>query len=247
MPEPAPRRIAMWSGPRNISTALMRSWENRPDTFVTDEPFYAHYLAATGLDHPGRNEVIASQERDWRKVAARLTGPVPDGKPIWYQKQMAHHLLPGMEGEWLESLEHCFLIRDPAEMLTSLLHFLPEPTLADTGLPQQVALFDRVASRGRRPPPVLDARDVLTDPEGMLRRLCAALRLPFTEAMLSWPPGRRETDGVWAEHWYAAVERTTTFQPYRPKEEAVPPRFQGLLDECTVLYNRLAAVRLRAA
>jgi hypothetical protein len=249
MAEPGPRRIAMWSGPRNISTAMMRAWENRPDTFVTDEPFYAHYLAATGLDHPGREEVIASQEQDWRKVAARLTGEVPDGKHVWYQKHMAHHLLPDMEreGEWLSSLEPCFLIRDPAEMLTSLLHFLPEPTLADTGLPQQVALFERVSARTGRTPPVLDARDVLTDPEAMLRRLCAELDLPFTEAMLSWPPGRRPTDGVWAKHWYAAVEQTTTFQPYRPKHDPFPSHLRALLADCTPLYDQLHALRLSPA
>src|SRR5437868_11779478 len=140
----ARRRIAMWSGPRNISTALMRSWGNRPDTFVADEPLYAHYLKTTGLPHPGAAEVIASQEADWRKVAAWLTGPVPEGKRIWYQKHMAHHLLPDIDGEWLAALTHCFLIRNPEDMLPSLLRFLPGAGLRDTGLPQQIALFERV-------------------------------------------------------------------------------------------------------
>src|SRR4051794_26331482 len=210
----AQRPIAMWSGPRNISTALLRSWGNRPDTFVTDEPLYAHYLQATGLPHPGAAEVIASQDADWRKVTAWLTGAVPEGKQIWYQKHMAHHLLPGIGREWLAGLTHCFLIREPREMLTSLVHFIPQPVLEDTGLPQQAALFAEERERTGRTPPVLDAREVLEDPRGLLESLCGALDVPFREEMLSWAPGRRATDGVWAKHWYAAVERSTTFQPY---------------------------------
>lgn len=239
-------RVAMWSGPRNISTALLRSWGNRPDTFVCDEPLYAHYLHQTGLDHPGADEVIASQDTDWRKVVAWLTGPVPDGKPIFYQKHMAHHLLPDVGRDWLGRVSNCFLIRDPREMLTSLLKILPNPTLADTGYPQQVEILDWVQQRSGTTPPVLDARDVLADPRGQLELLCAALGVPFTEAMLSWPAGRRATDGVWAKHWYDAVERSTGFQPYTPKEEKVPPAFRDLCDQCVALYERLHACRLTA-
>jgi hypothetical protein len=247
MPTPiSPLRLAMWSGPRNISTALMRSWGNRPDTVVCDEPLYAHYLRVTGLPHPGRDEVIDSQEGDWRKVAAWLTGPIPDRRPIFYQKHMAHHLLPGIERGWLSRLTHCFLLREPREMLTSLVHFIPEPTLADTGLPQQVELFEWAAERQDRYPPVLDARDVLENPRGMLQALCARLRLPFTEVMLSWPAGPRSTDGVWAKHWYASVEKTTSFEPYLPKPDPVPPKLEKLLEQCEALYERLHPYRLTA-
>jgi hypothetical protein len=240
-----PRRLAIWSGPRNISTAMMRARGSRPDTFVCDEPLYAHYLLVTGIPHPGAGEVIRCHETDWRKVVSWLTGPIPEGKRIFYQKQMAHHLLPQIELDWLPELTHAFLIREPREMLTSLIQVTPAPTLADTGLPQQVDLFERERRRTGAVPPVVDARDVLTDPRGMLERLCQALDVPFTEEMLSWPPGRRDTDGVWAKHWYAAVERSTSFQPYQAKPDAVPAHLTDLLARCEALYAPLYACRLR--
>ena len=173
--------LAMWSGPRNISTAFMRAFENRPDTFVCDEPFYAHYLQMTGLPHPGREEVIASQETDWGKVAAWLTGPVPEGKSIFYQKHMAHHLLPDMGREWLSRVTNCFLIRDPRAMLRSLVAKYPNPALSDTGLPQQWEIFDRVRQETGRVPPVIDARDLLANPRALLRVLCDTLQIPFSD------------------------------------------------------------------
>ncbi len=237
----------MWSGPRNVSTAMMRAWENRTDTFVTDEPFYAHYLHETGIVHPGRDEVIQSQSTDWQQVAAWITGSVPNARGIWYQKHMAHHLLPHMGREWLGNLSHGFLIREPREMLTSLVHNLPEPTVADTGLPQQVELLELLIAATGQIPPVVDARDVLENPAGMLQALCAAFGVPFEERMLAWPPGRRETDGVWAPHWYAAVELSTGFHSYRPKPDPVPPALGPVLAECEVLYARLSAYRLAPA
>jgi hypothetical protein len=239
-------RIAMWSGPRNISTTLMRSFGARLDTAVADEPLYAHYLLATGIDHPGRQEVIARHETDWRKVAAWLTGPVPGGKRVFYQKHMSKHLLPGVGREWLNGLTHAFLIRDPAEMLASFARVVAEPALADTGLPEQVELFEQVADRLGRAPPVVDARDVLTDPPGVLSRLCAELGLDYTDAMLTWPAGRRDTDGTWAPHWYAAVEQSTGFGPPPPRVESLPAALERVLDECRPHYERLAAFRLRA-
>ncbi|MGQ0554281.1 MAG: HAD family hydrolase [Planctomycetota bacterium] len=213
-------RLAMWSGPRNISTALMRAWSSRADTFVTDEPLYAHYLQATGVSHPGRQAVLAAHDADWRRVAAWLTGPVPQGRRHWYQKHMAHHLLPQIERPWLDGLRHAFLIREPAEMLTSLLKVTPAAGLADTGLPQQLELFERVAEREGRAPPVLDAADVLRDPRRALTALCEALGVPFDEAMLSWKPGPHPDDGVWGPHWYEAVWRSTGFQPPRDAAHA---------------------------
>ena len=237
-------RIAMWSGPRNISTALLRSWGNRPDTFVSDEPLYAHYLAETGLDHPGRDEILTHCEADWRAVADHLTGPVPEGRSLWYQKHMAHHLLPGVGREWLGELRHAFLIRDPRAMVLSLDKVTPDPELEDTGLPQQVELFEAL-SRGGAAPPVIDARDVLEAPEAMLRALCSALGVEFLPAMLTWPAGARATDGVWAPHWYANVERSTGFGPYRPSEEDLPARLEPVVEACREPYQLLHAARLR--
>jgi hypothetical protein len=239
-------RIAMWSGPRNISTALMRAFENRPDTVVTDEPLYGHYLLRTGLDHPGREAVIAAQETDWRTVTAALTGPVPGGGRIWYQKHMAHHLLPEIGRDWLDLLTNCFLIRDPRQVLASYVRTRTQPTLADVGLSQQVEIFEHVRARTGRAPPVLDARDVLADPRRMLGLLCAALGIPFSERMLAWPAGPRPSDGVWGVHWYQSVWRSTGFRPYRSPSTPLPEALQGLAEACAPYYRMLHAHRLGA-
>jgi sulfotransferase family protein len=242
--EPRILRVAMWSGPRNISTALMRAWGNRADTVVCDEPFYAYYLRETGRPHPGRDEVLAAHESDWKKVVASLLGELPSGKTVFYQKHMAHHLLPAVDRAWLASVEHAFLIRDPGEMLASLIRVTPDPRLEDTGLPQQWEIFELERTRRGRTPPVVDARDVLGDPPGLLRRLCAELNVPFDEAMLAWAPGPRATDGVWARHWYAAVEASTGFEPYRAGPAVLPDRLSGLREICADYYERLHAHRL---
>lgn len=235
----------MWSGPRNISTALMRAWENRPDTIVCDEPLYAHYLLSRPeVDHPGRDEVIAGHESDWRRVVAWLTGPPPGGRRVFYQKHMAHHLLPHIGREWLDDVTHAFLIRDPREMLPSLHKIAPNPGLADTGLPQQIEILDYVERRTGRAPPVIDARDVLENPRRVLTLLCQRLGLEFSDAMLAWPAGPRATDGVWARHWYEAVEKSTGFQPYSPKREPLPAALEPLLADCRPYYERLHALRL---
>ena len=240
-----PLRLAMWSGPRNISTAMMRAWGNRPDAFVTDEPLYAHYLKVTGRVHPGGAETVAQGETDPAKVVAWLTGPVPGGKAVWYQKHMTHHLLPHLDRGWMRRLTNCFLIRDPREMLTSLVKHVPDMTLPDTGYAQQAGIFDLVRDwNGGRTPPVLDARDVLENPRRMLGLLCEALGVEFTDRMLSWEPGLRETDGVWAKYWYKEVEHTTSFRPYQPKAERLDPKFAPLLDECVALYERMYPHRL---
>jgi hypothetical protein len=238
-------RLAMWSGPRNLSTALMRSFESRRDALVCDEPLYAHYLKVTKLPHPGADEVIARHERDWRAVARFLTGPVPEGTRVFYQKHMSHHLLPEIGRDWLWQLEHCFLIRDPAEVLPSLDAVYRDPRLEDTGLPQQVELFEEVRRRTGRVPPVVDARDLLADPRAMLSRLCEGVGLDFRESMLSWQPGPRATDGVWAKHWYAGVERSTGFELWKKKDVRVPERLRPLLERCRGLYDILHAHRLR--
>lgn len=240
-----PLRVAMWSGPRNISTAMMRAWGNRPDTFVCDEPLYAHYLSATGREHRGAAEVIAAGETDVGKVIDYLLGPVPGGRAVFYQKHMSHHLLPHIDRGWVRRLANCFLIREPREVLTSLVKHVPDLTLADTGFPQQAELFDLVREWTGRVPPVLDARDVLNDPRRTLGTLCDALGVAFTDRMLSWPPGPRGTDGVWAKYWYKEVETTTSFRPYRPKDEPVPPDLSDVLRACEAHYEKLYAHRLR--
>ncbi|GAC1465924.1 MAG: branched chain amino acid aminotransferase [Isosphaeraceae bacterium] len=222
----------------------MRSWGNRSDTAVCDEPLYAHYLARTHLDHPGAGEVIAHHETDWRKVVDTLTTSVPAEKAIFYQKHMTHHLLPEIEREWIGLLKNAFLIRNPREVIHSLVKVLPDPSVEATGLPQQVEIFEWVRARTGSIPPVIDARDVLEDPRRELARLCESLEVPFSERMLSWPPGRRDTDGIWAKYWYENVEKTKGFQPYSPQDEPVPARFRGLLERCQEFYDHLHAHRL---
>ena len=245
MSDPSVLRLAMWSGPRNISTALMRSWGNRPDTFVCDEPFYAYYLHASGRRHPVDEKVIAAGPTDWHDVVARITGDPPAGQPIFLQKHMAQHLLPEVDRGWLDQLTHWFLIRDPREMLTSFLKHVPDATLPDTGLPQQVEIFELMRARTGETPAVLDSRDVLTDPCRMLTQLCERLGVAFSEQMLSWPPGFRDTDGVWARHWYGEVIKTTSFRPYQPKPDQVPDEFAELQRQCEEFYQQLYQHRLR--
>lgn len=240
----APRRLAMWSGPRNISTALMRSWGNRTDTTVCDEPFYAHYLAATHKPHPGSDEVIAAGETDWRRVVAALGGPVPGGQAIYYQKHMTHHLLPEVGRDWLGRVTNAFLIRHPREVLISYAKVVAEPTFDDTGFPQQLDIFAWVNERGATPP-VIDAHDVLADPRRTLGLLCDALGVPFDDAMLHWPAGPRATDGVWAKYWYAEVERSTGFKTVEPRDEPLPERFRELFERCMDCYEQLYRHRLR--
>ena len=214
----------------------MRAWEARGDTMVIDEPLYAYYLAETSLDHPAAKEVIAAGETDLGTLIGDLSARPRAPFEFVYQKHMAHHLLPGMDLKWIGSLTNALLIREPREMLTSLLDVLPNPDLNATGLPAQVALFDRFG-----PMPVVDSRAVLERPKGLLRALCLALGVPFTERMLSWEPGRRDTDGVWAKHWYASVEASTGFAPYKRKAAEVPARHLPLLRACETLYERLIA------
>lgn len=241
-------RLAMWSGPRNISTAMMRAWENRPDCAVVDEPLYAAYLAATGLDHPAREEVIASGDTDWRRVVAWLTGPLPAGCSLWYQKHMTHHLLPGMDIEWVHGLTNVFLIRDPAAVVDSYLKSRATVEPEDIGLLQQLQLFEAVSERQGEAPPVIDADDFLKAPQAHLEALCARLKIPLDAAMLqrmlNWPAGPRDSDGVWAPHWYDAVWRSTGFEPWRPRQPKLDAKAQAVADACRPAYEQLHTNRL---
>lgn len=230
----------MWSGPRNISTALMRAWEQRGDCAVSDEPLYAHYLAATGLDHPAAAEVIAAGDTDIARVTAALsTGPAPGGRPVWYQKHMSHHLLPGMDLAWVHGLHNVFLIRDPALVVASYVKSRAQCEPADIGLLQQAELFDRVAQRQGRAPLVIDGERFLQDPARHLRAVCADAGLAYTERMLHWPAGPRDSDGVWAPHWYAAVWRSTGFEPWQPREAVLDDAGRRVAEACRPAYERL--------
>lgn len=238
-------RIAMWSGPRNISTALMRAWENRGDTIVTDEPFYAYFLRHSGRQHPGREDVLANQSSNWIDVVQSLNMALPAGYTIHYQKQMAHHLDLSVSLEWLDGMRNCFLIREPRNMLASLLKVVPDARLSDTGLPQQLRLFEYVCETLGATPPIIDSADVLRNPAGMMRALCQAVDVPFSEKMLSWPAGPRDSDGVWAPYWYASVEQSTGFAPWRPATPVIAQEKMNVLDQCRVLYAQMALHRLR--
>ena len=247
MSDSTPVRIAMWSGPRNISTAMMRSFENRNDAAVIDEPFYAASLAATGADHPMREEVIASQPTDPAEVTRGLVGPVPEGRNVYYQKHMTHHMLPGFPLDWTAQVTNVFLIREPGAVLASYAQKWDNVTLEAIGVPMQVALFEREAQRLGHAPPVIDAADVLADPRGVLGALCAACGIAFSESMLSWPAGRRASDGAWAPAWYDAVEKSTGFAPAR-RETARPRLSENLAriaEQARPAYERLRSFALK--
>jgi hypothetical protein len=219
----------------------MRSFENRPDCTVVDEPLYAAYLSATGLDHPGRDDVLASQPTDWQVVARSLTsGEV--ATPVQYQKHMTHHLLPEMDHGAFSGLSHAFLVRDPERVLTSYAKVREEPTLEDLGLPQQVALFEEFGGA------VIDAASILASPRAALVGLCEALGIGFDESMLSWPAGRRDSDGVWAPHWYSGVWASTGFAASSPgAADPLPSRLAPLLERCLPYYDRLAPYVMKVA
>ncbi|HET9335172.1 MAG TPA: HAD family hydrolase [Sphingomicrobium sp.] len=241
-------RIAMWSGPRNISTAMMRSFSSRADCFVSDEPFYGAFLKESGADHPMRDEVIASMETDWQKIADNLGGDPPDGSPIWYQKQMAHHMAGPIAPDDLQGLTHAFLIRDPRLMAASYAKKREAVTAADLGLRVQREFFDRECDRLGHAPPVVDSAYVLAEPAGVLSQLCWALGIAWDLTMLSWPGGPHPQDGVWAAHWYGHVEASTGFEPaiYADPPE-LEPILQRVADACMDDYDHLSRFALRSA
>lgn len=242
---PETTHIAMWSGPRNLSTAMMYSFGNRPDTFASDEPFYAHYLANTSTDHAMAEEVIRAGEPDWRVVAQHLRGPAPDRAPLWYQKHMCHHMLPHMAFDWTQGMKHCLLIRHPREVLLSLAQKTDAVDAHATGLPQQVHIAAAVQQQTGQAPLVVDARDILENPRGMLTVLCDRLGIAFDEAMLRWPKGPKPFDGVWAPHWYDGVWASEGFGTWRPRTGTLSPAAQQALDAVLPLYAQLAETRLR--
>ena len=239
-------RIAMWSGPRNLSTAMMRSFESRTDTTVSDEPFYGAYLKETSDPQPMADQVMESMDCDWHSVARSLTGPSPGGAPIWYQKHMAHHMVGPIAHHDLPGVRHAFLIRDPAKVVASYSAKRVAVRPDHLGTAKQVEFFDREADRLGQAPPVVDSADVLRDPAGMLSRLCEALGIRWDPAMLSWEAGLRDTDGVWASHWYDSVKRSTGFgRPEKPTPSLNADE-QALADACRPDYDYLSRQALRS-
>jgi len=233
-------RIAMWSGPRNLSTAMMYAFSARGDCRVSDEPFYAAYLAKTGIDHPMRSEILASQPNDPAKVA--LTQDQPTA--LWYQKHMTQHMLPDMPTDWMAHCQHAFLIRHPARVVASYARKREAPTLDDIGFLQQEHLFNTIRERTGTTPPVIDSTDIRAAPEPMLRALCNALKIPFTDAMLHWPAGPKPEDGVWARVWYNAVHASTGFDAAEGPLPDLPEQYQSVADAAMPAYLTLAAHKL---
>ena len=239
-------RIAMWSGPRNISTAMMRSWENRSDTQVVDEPFYACYLTASGVIHPMQEEVLASQSSDWGEVIERqLTAPLAAGEEIQYQKHMTQHMVADIDQNWFASLQHAFLIRHPAQVVASYGLKRGSVNAADVGFEQQFKLYQLACDVSSTTPPVIDSVDVLKNPEQCLTALCASLGVPFSQSMLAWPAGRRDSDGVWASHWYNSVEQSTGFAPYVEPEINLSDEQQAVVEQCLPFYQQMYERRVR--
>jgi hypothetical protein len=238
-------RIAMWSGPRNLSTAMMRSFGSRSDTVVSDEPFYGAYLKATGDPQPMADQVIASMDCDWNSVARTMTGPSPAAAPVWYQKHMAHHMVGPISHDDLPGLTHAFLIRDPKRVIASYAAKRVAVEPHHLGVERQVEFFEREADRIGHAPPVIDSADILRNPPALLEKLCAALRIPWDPAMLSWEPGIRDTDGIWASHWYDAVAASTGFGPPDTKPGDLDDESRRVADHCRPYYERLARYRLR--
>lgn len=239
-------RLAMWSGPRNISTALMYSFGNRPDCFAWDEPFYAFSLLHHGNDHPLREAILSANESDYGKLVQRCLAPPPDGKTVFYQKHMTHHMPKGFDRSWIAELSNAFLIRAPEKVLTSYVRKWSDVSLRDIGFVEQREIFDEVADRTGRPPPVIDADDVLADPGAMLTPLCQALGIPFRTDMLAWPKGPKAFDGIWAGHWYEAVWRSTGFERLGQARGAapLPDPLRRIADEARPIYEALRSRRL---
>ena len=238
-----PIRIAMWSGPRNLSTAMMRSFGNRTDCAVTDEPFYAVHLEETGIPHPMREEVLAAMERDPARIAQALAGRVPGDKPIWYQKHMVHHMTSAPR-DWFPACRHAILLRHPARVIASYAKEYEALTAEDVGFPALASVRDSIVDLTGQEPPIVEAEDIRSAPEPLLRSLCEALGISFDPAMLRWPPGKRESDGVWAPVWYASVERSTGFAAPDPDLPPVSEAYRAVYDEVLPIYEAFRARKL---
>lgn len=237
----SPLRVAMWSGPRNISTAMMRAWENRADTFVTDEPFYAHYLANTEVPHPGQQEILANQPTEWQEVVSDCQSVTQAGCTVHYQKHMTHHILPHITLDWLASLKNIFLVRNPDAVVASYSKSRPDLTALDLGFVQQARLFHEVEKQFASPPLVIDSVRLLQSPRAAMQLLCDHCGLDFDEGMLQWPAGKRASDGVWAPYWYESVEASTGFgKPREQQTIKLNAHQQKIADQCQPYYEAMS-------
>ncbi len=235
--------IQLWSGPRNVSTALMYSFAQRNDTRVWDEPLYAAYLLRTGLDHPGREDILAHHDADAHRVIDKMLHGHRD-RPWLFCKQMGHHLLD-LPTEWLSGCTNVFLIRHPAEVLISFSKVISQPSLRDIGIAHQWEIFQELRQLGQSPL-VIAGNELLRDPEAILRQACQQIGMEFDPAMLQWPAGPRPEDGIWARHWYANVHQSTGFAPYEPREHSLPPDLQPVLEAAMPAFEGLSTFALRA-
>ena len=236
--------IAMWSGPRNLSTALMRSFENRSDSFVSDEPFYPFYLYKTGHHHPMKDKIIESGQINYNQIIKSITGTIPHSKKIWYQKHMAHHILSGLDFNWIKKMNNCLLIRHPKDVILSYSKKNVIESIYQLGYLQQIEIYKMLAKEMGTPPIIIDAQDLLREPKKMLVEICKNLRITFDDKMLSWPQGVRKTDGIWGRHWYKQVEASTGFKPYVKTNRIIPSQYQDLYNECMEYYNFLYQNRI---
>lgn len=235
----------MWSGPRNLSTAMMRSFGSRADCTVMDEPFFAPFLDVTGVDHPGREETLATHETDPKTVAQMCAAPAENGEAYVFQKHMPHHMQPGFPMEWAKSAKHFFLLREPARVIASYAKGRAKFTLDDLGFAPQRKLFDTLADMTGTVPPVIDSVDILKAPEPMLNALCKAIDIPFDPAMLCWEAGTRPEDGAWAPYWYTSVESSTGFGKPPASDPVVSPEYAAMLKTCEADYKALRERRIR--
>ena len=239
------KRIAMWSGPRNISTAMMRSFDSRGDTFVSDEPLYGNFLSISKLNHPLKNEIMASMVTDRATLHKYLSTFKPDRHRIWYQKQMAHHILIDDDLDWIKDLENVFLIRDPKKVILSYVkkYNLDDESLI--GFIQIKRIFDYVIKNISSNPIVIDADDILRNPQQMLSKLCKVIDIPFIESMLSWKKGFRDTDGIWAPHWYDSVINSNSFNSYKENNHVLPQKYSDIYENSLKIYNQLYSYRIK--
>ena len=234
----------MWSGPRNLSTALMRSFENRSDCFVSDEPFYPFFLYKTGIKHPLRDKIIQSGETNYNKIVRYITGPIPHSNKVWYQKHMAHHILLDSNMDWIKKMKNCLLIRHPSDVILSYTKKSEIKNIEQLGYPQQVNIYKMLTKETQSIPIIIDARDLLINPEGMLRQICKKIKIDFDLKMLSWPSGTRETDGVWGQYWYKQVEASSSFKPFIETEKNISSKYMPIYNECMEYYNFLYKKRI---
>ena len=237
--------IAMWSGPRNLSTVMMRSFENRKDTVVFDEPFYAHYLSVTELNHPGRDQILDFQSTNWDEVVEKCRNTIFQKESLFYQKHMAQHILQGFDISWIKDVQNCILIRDPKYVIASYRKKLPIGDERHLGYEQQADIIEFLEKENGTTPPIINADDILKNPDSMMKKLCKALDITFYPSMIKWPAGTRSSDGVWGVYWYEGVYDSTGFKPYTKKEVNIGQKLVNVYENCKKHYDTFYSKRIK--